>query len=153
MRAPEGTALVQRLLLPLLAMGMSYAIAAFFLCVQSLFGGRAEALFVLLHWLAWGARGPLMQALRADYFGSSSFGAIMGISSLIVMLGTTLGPLIAGILTDVTGSYRAGFIVLGVLAGLGLTFFVLATPPTPPSRTEPTGQDRLGLGREQHGAR
>lgn len=112
------------------------------------------AAFVVLHGLAWGARGPLMQALRADYFGTSSFGAIMGISSLIVMLGTTLGPLIAGILADVTGSYRAGFTVLAVLAGLGMTFFVLATPPAPPTRGGDTGdEDRLGLGGEQHSNR
>jgi len=39
--------------------------------------------FVCIHGLAWGARGPLMQALRADYFGSTSFGSIMGVSSLI----------------------------------------------------------------------
>lgn len=111
------------------------------------------AIFVALHGLSWGARGPLMQALRADYFGSSSFGAIMGISSLVVMLGTTLGPLIAGILADVTGSYRSGFVILAVLAALGMTFFVLATPPSPPSRvSDPGDQDGLGLGSEQHSA-
>ena len=110
-------------------------------------------LFVLLHGLAWGARGPLMQALRADYFGSSSFGSIMGISSLIVMLGTTLGPLIAGILADWTGSYRAGFLVLAALAAVGMSFFVLATPPAPPTRgSDPSAEDRLGLGREQDSA-
>ena len=91
-------------------------------------------LFVLLHGLAWGARGPLMQALRADYFGASSFGFIMGLSSLIVMLGTVLGPIIAGVLADATGSYRSGFVVLAILAALGMIFFVLATPPRPPDR-------------------
>ena len=33
------------------------------------------------HGLAWGIRGPLMVALRADYFGPKSFGTIMGVSS------------------------------------------------------------------------
>jgi MFS family permease len=32
--------------------------------------------FAVLHGLAWGVRGPLMAALRADYFGSASFGMI-----------------------------------------------------------------------------
>ena len=32
----------------------------------------------------------------------------MGLSSLIVMLGTVLGPIIAGVLADATGSYRSG---------------------------------------------
>ena len=91
--------------------------------------------FVALHGLAWGARGPLMQALRADYFGASSFGFIMGLSSLIVMLGIVLGPIIAGVLADATGTYRAGFLVVGTLAALGMVFFVLATPPAPPNRS------------------
>ncbi|MCS5687431.1 uncharacterized protein METZ01_LOCUS16961 [marine metagenome] len=91
--------------------------------------------FVVLHGLAWGARGPIMQALRADYFGASSFGFIMGLSSLIVMLGTVFGPIIAGVLADITGTYRAGFLVLAALAAFGMVFFVLATPPAPPVRT------------------
>ena len=96
--------------------------------------GWMIGVFVVLHGLAWGARGPLMQALRADYFGASSFGFIMGLSSLIVMLGTVFGPIIAGVLADMTGSYRLGFVVLAVLAALGMAFFVLATPPDPPNR-------------------
>ena len=61
-------------------------------------GGSIEWIvaFVLLHGMGWGVRGPLMVALRADYFGPRSFGTIMGISSLIVMLGMTSGPLICG---------------------------------------------------------
>jgi sugar phosphate permease len=85
--------------------------------------------FAVLHGLAWGVRGPLMAAIRADYFGSGSFGMISGVSSMIVMLGMILGPLIAGMMADRTGSYTAGFSILAVLAGLGSIFFVLATPP------------------------
>ncbi|MEL6981974.1 MAG: MFS transporter [Actinomycetota bacterium] len=94
-------------------------------------------LFVPLHGLAWGIRGPLMQALRADYFGSTSFAQIMGISSLIVMMGMMGGPLVAGILADQTGSYQLGFTVLAIMAGLGMMFFILASPPRPPTPAEP----------------
>ncbi len=89
-------------------------------------------LFVPFHGLAWGVRGPLMQALRADYFGATSFAKIMGLSSMIVMLGMMGGPLVAGVLADRTGSYRLGFTILAILAGAGMAFFVLATPPKPP---------------------
>ena len=85
--------------------------------------------FVLLHGLAWGARGPLMVSLRADYFGAKSFGTIMGISSLIVMLGMSSGPIIAGYLADVTGDYQSGFTLLALLSLLGSICFFLATPP------------------------
>ncbi len=94
-------------------------------------------LFVPFHGLAWGVRGPLMQALRADYFGSTSFAQIMGLSSLIVMLGMMGGPLVAGILADRTGSYQLGFTVLALLAGMGMVFFILASPPTPPPAPAP----------------
>ena len=82
-------------------------------------------LFIPLHGLAWGVRGPLMQAMRADYFGSASFGQIMGISSMVIMLGQIGGPLLAGWLDDTTGSYRIGFIVVAVMASMGMAFFAL----------------------------
>jgi sugar phosphate permease len=90
------------------------------------------AAFAVLHGLAWGIRGPLMSAIRADYFGSASFGTITGLSSMIVMLGMMGGPLVAGILADRTGSYTSGFVVLAVLAGIGSIFFVLARRPAAP---------------------
>ena len=48
------------------------------------------ALFAVVQGVAWGGRGPLMGAIRADYFGRAAFGTIMGFSSLIVMLGMIL---------------------------------------------------------------
>jgi MFS family permease len=88
--------------------------------------------FTALHGIAWGGRGPLMQAIRADYFGRTSFGTIMGFSSLIVMLGMTAGPIVAGLMADATGSYELGFTILALLAGMGSIFFILATPPKRP---------------------
>ncbi len=88
--------------------------------------------FALLHGSAWGGRGPLMQAIRADYFGRSSFGTIVGFSSMIVMIGMMSGPIVAGATADATGGYEVGFTILALLAGLGSVFFILATPPRRP---------------------
>ena len=88
--------------------------------------------FVPFHGLAWGVRGPLMQAMRADYFGASSFGKIMGWSSLIMMLGTVSGPVVVGAVRDLTGSYTAGFSVVTVGASLAIGFFILAGRPRLP---------------------
>ena len=90
--------------------------------------------FAVLHGIAWGVRGPLMQALRADYFGTASFGTIMGWSSLVVMVGMSIGPIFAGWMADHTGSYTAGFAVLSVAALFGSVFFVLAKKPMLPER-------------------
>ena len=43
--------------------------------------------FAVLHGVAWGLRGPFMQALRADYFGRNSIGIILGLSAAIIALG------------------------------------------------------------------
>ena len=90
--------------------------------------------FAALHGLAWGIRGPLMQAIRADYFGRTSFGVIMGISTTIIMIGQIGGPLFAGFMADATGSYVTGFTILAVLAGLGSGFFIFARRPALPER-------------------
>jgi MFS family permease len=88
--------------------------------------------FALLHGIAWGMRGPLMVALRADYFGPSSFGTIMGFSSLIVMFGMSSGALIAGYMADISGSYTSGLTLLAFAAFLGSFCFLMATRPVRP---------------------
>jgi sugar phosphate permease len=94
--------------------------------------------FAIMHGVAWGLRGPMMQAIRADYFGTRSYGQIMGMSSLIVTLGSISGPLVAGILADRTGSYAVGFNSLAILSGMGSVFFLLARRPSLKVRTDPT---------------
>ena len=85
--------------------------------------------FTLIHGLAWGWRGPQMTAIRADYFGRSSFGKIMGASNMIIIIGTILGPIIAGFMYDRTGNYRLGFDILAGIALTGSIFFLLAKKP------------------------
>jgi len=85
--------------------------------------------FAVMHGAAWGLRGPMMQAIRADYFGRRAFGSIMGVSSMLVMAGTISGPLVAGILADRTGDFRLGFTILAILSGIGSVFFLLARRP------------------------
>lgn len=79
--------------------------------------------------LAWGARGPLITALRADYFGTSAFGQIMGWSSTVMMLFMVAGSLIVGTLRDVSGDFMLGFLVVGIGAGTGLLWVALSTRP------------------------
>jgi MFS family permease len=90
--------------------------------------------FAVLHGAAWGLRGPFMQAIRADYFGRSAIGMILGLSFMIIVIGQVGGPMIAGILADLTGDYRLGFTVIALLAGLGSLFFILARKPKRPLR-------------------
>ena len=88
--------------------------------------------FTVVHGLAWGWRGPQMTAIRADYFGRSAFGKIMGVSNMIIIIGTIFGPLIAGFMYDRTGDYRLGFDILAGMALAGSVFFLLARKPEKP---------------------
>jgi MFS family permease len=91
--------------------------------------------FAVLHGAAWGLRGPFMQAIRADYFGRTAIGMILGLSFMIIVIGQIGGPMVAGIFADLTGNYRTGFTILALLAGLGSLFFVLARRPARPLRS------------------
>ena len=91
--------------------------------------------FAVLHGVGWGLRWPFMQAIRADYFGRSAIGMILGLSFMIIVIGQIGGPMIAGMTADVTGNYRAGFTALALLAGMGSVFFVLAKRPVRPLRS------------------
>lgn len=86
--------------------------------------------FAAFYGISWGIRGPLMVAIRADYFGSKSFGTITGISSLVVMMGMMSGPIFCGVLVDHFGNYEIAFSAIATTAFLGSLCFWLATPPS-----------------------
>jgi MFS family permease len=88
--------------------------------------------FGVFHGIAWGLRGPFMQAIRADYFGRNAIGLILGLSAAIIAMGQIAGPMIAGVLADLTGNYELGFSLLALLAALGSLSFMLATKPVLP---------------------
>ena len=122
---------ISKRLIIIVAMGMHVAAMLLLATVSTV---ALVAFAAGLQGLAWGARGPLTQALRADYFGTAAFGTIMGFSSLIIMMGMTVGPLIAGVLYDRTGSYTPAFLVLAATTALGALCFLFATKPPPPRR-------------------
>jgi sugar phosphate permease len=118
----------------LMSAGCMLGHAAGLLCLTYATGPAMIVAYALLHGTAWGLRGPFMQAIRADYFGRSAIGMILGLSLMIIIIGQVGGPLVAGMLADLTGNYRLGFTVLAILAALGSLFFVFARRPVRPSR-------------------
>ncbi|MEK6245261.1 MAG: MFS transporter [Pseudomonadota bacterium] len=105
------------------------------LCLTYATGPGMIVAYAILHGTAWGLRGPFMQVIRADYFGRSAIGMILGLSFMVIVIGQIGGPMIAGIMADMTGNYRAGFTTLALLAGLGSVFFLMARRPERPMRT------------------
>ena len=65
----------------------------------------------------------------ADYFGRRSFGAIRGIALTVQVLAQASGPLLSGVLRDVSGSYDLSLTCFAVLASLSAVAALLARPP------------------------
>ncbi len=89
--------------------------------------------FAVLNGIAWGGRGTLITALRAEYFGASQFGRIMGWTSLVMMPFMTIGMLGSGIMRDIFGTYDLPFVVFSIGAGTGILWVLLAAPPRLPA--------------------
>ena len=86
-------------------------------------------LFCIIHGIAFGIRIPQVVSLRAEYFGTKSYGKILGFSSLIVMFGFLGGPMICGFLFDLYGNYSIAFFAIGIITLLGGVCFILTKEP------------------------
>jgi MFS family permease len=58
---------------------------------------------------------PTMSLLVSSSFGLAAFGTIFGINSMVNMFGSSTGPLFAGYMFDVNGSYNIAFLTFLVL--------------------------------------
>ena len=88
----------------------------------------------VIHGGAWGIRGPVMTSIRAEYFGRRALGAIMGFGTTFAMIGSTIGPIFAGVVLDMTDTYRPAFAVISAVSVVGSLFFFFAKSPPLPLR-------------------
>lgn len=91
-------------------------------------------LFTFVFGIGWGAA-PLMQALRAEYFGRKYFASIAGFQQALTVFSNAGGPIFAGWMFDATGSYNVAFtfFVLTYVVG-ALLYFFLKPPKAPEPR-------------------
>jgi sugar phosphate permease len=92
-------------------------------------------LFLLTFGPGFGAPIPLRSALQADYFGTRSFGTIMGLMSLIGTIGGLASPIIAGWIFDTTGSYQFAWWLFTIVTIPAVPLMLLARPPKAPLAT------------------
>jgi len=80
--------------------------------------------FVVIYGLTYGGCIPLLMAFRGDIFGRKNFAQMSGIMSPFRMIGNVIGPVMAGYLFDVTGSYKVAFVSFAALAVMsGISFY------------------------------
>ncbi len=71
----------------------------------------------------------------ADYFGRASFGAIRGVALTMQVTAQAAGPLVSGVLRDLTGTYVVPFACFAALSLLAVVIALLTRPPAPPPAT------------------
>jgi MFS family permease len=87
--------------------------------------------YALFFGLGFGARGPIITAIASQLFAGRRFGVIYGILSVGNGIGGAVGPWFGGAVHDLTGSYRAAFLIAVGFCALGAACFWLARPPRP----------------------
>jgi MFS transporter, OFA family, oxalate/formate antiporter len=97
-------------------------------------------LFAAFFGLTWGARGPAITAKTADLFPGRQLGRILGVITIGSGIGSALGAWAAGVIYDLSGSYRLAFVLsiaaycCGGLALLALRRAPKTTVKEPTSR-------------------
>ena len=109
----------------------------FVLCLLPLIGGLVAFAFIdtqlalfaaaLMYGFGHGGLFTIVAPTIAEYFGTRSVGAIFGGIVLFGTVGGAIGPILAGRIFDLTGSYFTAFLVLACMATLGL-LLVLTLP-------------------------
>lgn len=90
--------------------------------------------------LSMGGAVALQPVMLGECFGLASFGTILGATSVVVTIGSNLGPLFAGVTHDLTGDYQLALftmVILELLAG----FTIFFARPTRPGKLVATGKE------------
>ena len=81
-------------------------------------------LFAIVFGFGYGGMAALGSPVMAELFGLGSLGAIMGITLICVEWAGAVGPLVAGYIFDITGSYNLAFTIYAVLSLISLALIV-----------------------------
>ena len=110
------------------------SIAGFAICYAALLAleaGRSEPLLYLMV-LSQGVLGyaltGIMGPIVAELFEGRHYGTILGFASGALIGGGAAGPLVAGVVHDITGSYRIAFWLAIALCALSVLAIWLAAP-------------------------
>lgn len=87
-------------------------------------------LFALIFGFGYGGLVTMQSLLVADLFGLRNHGLILGTLAFIVVIGGGIGPLVAGYIFDLSGSYYMLLLVLLAVSATGSVLISLLRPTT-----------------------
>jgi MFS family permease len=113
-------------------------------CIAACYAGGALGVLILLlapasvaglaafgtvYGLTRGAQSFVTSLAWADYFGRQAQGAIRGLASPFRHLSAAAGPVVGGVLYDLTGDYRLAFAIFATAFLAGAAVALAAKPP------------------------
>ncbi len=90
-------------------------------------------IFAVMWGIGFGARTPMLHALRGEYFGSRHFGTILGMSSFPMAMGMMITPVAVGWVHDLQHTYEYSLYVLAGLCVMASITILFATSPASPA--------------------
>ncbi len=87
-------------------------------------------LFAVIYGVAHGGFFALISPVVAELFGLGSHGVIFGIVIFGSAIGGAIGPVLAGHMFDITGSYYQAFLICAAVAVIGFILTLLLRPPS-----------------------
>lgn len=115
--------IVRRIGVRLSLVAASWVLVCAVLALEWLTNSTQAFMAAMLFGVAIGAMLTILPVAWADFFGRESYGAIRGVALSIQVLAQASGPLISGILHDLTGNYTMS---LYFFAGMAVAAFVAA---------------------------
>lgn len=88
-------------------------------------------LFAMFYAIAHGGSLALIAPLLAELFGTRTLSSLFGIVLFFGTAGAGTGPLVAGRIYDITGSYQPAFLIMIIASIIGLILALLLKPITP----------------------
>jgi MFS family permease len=85
--------------------------------------------FATVYGLTRGAQSFVTSLAWADYFGRDAQGAIRGVAAPFRHLSAAAGPIVGGVLHDLTGDYRLAFAIFAAAFVAGAAVALTARPP------------------------
>jgi MFS family permease len=85
-------------------------------------------LFAVVFGFAWGGISTMLSPMVAELFGLSSHGVLLGAVIFSMNIGGALGPVLAGGIFDVRGSYDWAFLACTIICAIGLVLSTLLKP-------------------------
>ena len=99
-------------------------------------------LFAIIFGFGYGGLATLTSMVTAELFGLRSLGAIVGVVMFSFTLGGAIGPLLAGSIFDISGSYKPAFLASAAVSAAGI---ILSSVLKPITSTKEVDESQQGV--------